>query len=56
MVLVILDVIEEDFLSGRLPRSNSFLDALATLPRQFLSKFLPMPGDDDNDPPFAAPT
>lgn len=56
MVLVILDVIEEDFLSGRLPRSNRFLDALALLPRQFLSKFLPMPGDDDNDPPFAAPT
>ena len=56
MVLVILDVIEEDFLSGRLPRSNWFLDALTLLPRQFLSKFLPMPGDDDNDPPFAAPT
>jgi len=56
MVLVILDVIEEEFLSGRLPRSNRFLDALALLPRQFLSKFLPMPGDDDNDPPFAAPT
>ena len=42
---------------------NRFLDALALLPRQFLSKFLPMcfplhflPGDDDNDPPFAAPT
>ena len=56
MVLVILDVIEEEFFSGRLPRSNRFLDALALLPRQFLSKFLPMPGDDDNDPPFAAPT
>ena len=56
MVLVILDVIEEDFLSGRLPRSNRFLDALALLPRQFLRQFLPMPGDDDNDPPFAAPT
>ncbi len=53
MVLVIVDVIEEDFLSGRLPRSNLFLDSLTRVPLEFL-----VGAHDglDDDPPFAAPT
>lgn len=55
MVLVIVDVIEEDFLSGRLPRSNLFLDSLTrTIKLEFLTGFS-YDGLDD-DPPFAAPT
>ena len=53
MVLVIVDVIEEDFLSGRLPRSNLFLDSLTRVPLEFLAGA--HDGLDD-DPPFAAPT
>lgn len=58
MVLVIVDVIEEDFLSGRLPRSNLFLDSLTSLtrtPLEFLTGKRSWDGLDD-DPPFAAPT
>ena len=57
-MLVIVDVIEEDFLSGRLPRSNLFLDSLTSLtrtPLEFLTGKRSWDGLDD-DPPFAAPT
>ena len=53
MVLAIVDIIEEDPHSGRMPRSNMFLDSLTRTPLEFLTG-----GYDglDDDPPFAAPT
>ena len=44
MVLVIVDVIEEDFLSGRLPRSNLFLDSSTSLTRVLLEFLTGAPG------------
>ena len=51
----IVDVIEEDFLSGRLPRSNLFLDSLTRTPLEWIRRVGGYDGLDD-DPPFAAPT